>query len=70
MKEDFKTARSVLSRAARQNPRAWILAKYFWSVLAPQSLREEIIRRAAVRDRQQTARNMSVAEGRRLEADG
>jgi glycosyltransferase involved in cell wall biosynthesis len=46
LKEDYATARAVLGRAARQNPRAWVLAKFVWSVVGPRSLRREIIRRA------------------------
>jgi len=42
---DLTTARAILRRAVRRNPRPSLLAKYLWSLFAGQSLRQEIIRR-------------------------
>jgi hypothetical protein len=51
MRDEFREARTVLARAAWQNPRPWLLAKFMWSVIAPKSLREEVIRRDLARRR-------------------
>jgi glycosyltransferase involved in cell wall biosynthesis len=46
---EFGTARSVLGRAMRQNPRVRIVVKFLWSAVAPEVLRKEISRREARR---------------------
>lgn len=45
LRSDFATARSILTRAAQQNPRAWLLAKLAWCMVSARSLRNEIVRR-------------------------
>jgi hypothetical protein len=50
---DYRTALSILGRAARQNPRPWVLAKLLWCAIAPGSLRREVMRRRTVRHRQE-----------------
>jgi hypothetical protein len=54
-RQDFKTARTLLRRAARQNLRPSLVVKYAWSVVAARSLRREIIRRENARPPAPTA---------------
>jgi glycosyltransferase involved in cell wall biosynthesis len=44
-REDFQTARSILGRAVRSSRRPNMVAKFVWSMIAPRSLRKEIVRR-------------------------
>jgi glycosyltransferase involved in cell wall biosynthesis len=53
---DLTTARTILGRAAKQNPRVWLVMKFLWSLVAPESLRKEILRRERKRQEQEVAR--------------
>ena len=54
LKDDRAAARSILGRAALQNPRPRAVAKFVWSVVSPGSLKREIVRRLERRHQSQS----------------
>jgi glycosyltransferase involved in cell wall biosynthesis len=54
LKDDRSAARSILGRAALQNPKPRAVAKFVWSVVSPGSLKREIVRRLERRHQSQS----------------